>query len=158
MADNKTRRRSRYVYAEQSLESVRRDIQRDGFRETMLKAYGGELEPLHEYLRAFLHEDHADEIANFHKRRLRRDLCKDPPSPERKAEDRIISVVKYRLKYLRQRLGHPLPSGESERQVDQAWTDLAENDNLYNANHAGINKERILKEIRRGVKRKPPKA
>jgi hypothetical protein len=154
MADNKTRKRSRYVFHAQSRESVRKHIQYAGFRETMLKAYGGELEPLHGYLRTFLRE-HADEIAEFLKRRLRRAryLIKDPPTPEREAEDRIIRIVLYRLKYVGQRLGHPLPRGEYQRQIDQAWDDLGENDNLFNADHALINNERILKAIRRGKKR-----
>jgi hypothetical protein len=153
-ADNKKRRDSCHDFAPQSLESNRKHIQYAGFHETMLKTYRGELEPLHEYFRTFLREDHAEEIAAFFKRRLRRDrhLITAPPSPEREAEDRIIGLALCKLKYLRKQLGHRLPDGEYQRQIDQAWDDLAENDELFNADHALINNKRILKVVQRGKK------
>src|SRR5262244_2321334 len=90
-ANNKMRRRSRYEdeYVGQSREDVKRHIQYASFLETMRQAYGGKLEPLHEYLRAFL-PDQANAIIQWAKRRLRRDLIKRVPSPERVAEDMII--------------------------------------------------------------------
>jgi hypothetical protein len=159
VADNKARRPSRFKYHGRSLEDVRQRIQFERFRETMLKAHGGELEPLHEYLRAFLPRDHPDKIIEWARRRLRRELLKRAPSPEREAEDLIISYVQHRLKSERQRLGgRPLSRGAYQRLIKQVCTDLAEDDLLVPADPARINYERILKCVRRGVKRKRPKA
>jgi hypothetical protein len=155
VADDKTRRPSRFKYRGRSLEDVKRHIQFADFRETMLKAYGGDLEPLHEYLHAFLPKNHADVIIEWARRRQRRDLIKSMPSPEREAEDLIISYVEHRLKCERQR---PLPRGGYQRLIKQVCADLAEDDLLVPADPARINYERILKCVRRGKKRKRPKA
>jgi hypothetical protein len=152
VADNKARRPSRFKYFGRSPEDVRRRIQFQCFHETMLKAYGGELGPLHEYLRAFLPRNHADKIIEWARRRLRRDVIKRAPSPEREAEDLIIAHVIGRLRYARQR---PLPHGEYQRLIEQVATELAELGDLNAADQ--INYERILKSVRRGKKLKRPK-
>jgi hypothetical protein len=155
VADNKARRPRRFEYRGRSLEDVRQRIQFECFPETMLNAYGGELEPLREYLRAFLPtKNHADEIIKWASQRLRRDLIKRVPSPEREAEDLIIAHVIGKLKYARQR---PLPHGEYQHLIKEVWGDLAEDGQLHPADPEGINYERILKCVRRGKKRKRPK-
>jgi len=156
VTDNKTpRRSSRYVYAERSAQDVKRHTQRALFPEAVRQAYGGNLEPLHEYLRAFLPEYHADAIIEWARRRLRRGLIKRAPSPEREAEDLIIAYVRGRLRYRRQR---PLPGGEYQRLIEQVSSELAEEGDLDRADPERINYKRILKSIRRGKKRKHPKA
>jgi hypothetical protein len=155
VADNKARGPSRFRYHGRSLEDVRQRIQFERFRETMVKAYGGELEPVHEYLRVFLPgKNHADEIIEWASRRLRRDLIKRVPSPEREAEDLIIAHVIGKLKYARQR---PLPRGEYRRLIEQVGSYLAELGDLSAADSARMDYERILKCVRRGKKRKRPK-
>jgi hypothetical protein len=150
VADNKTRGASRYVYFERSREDVRQHIQYCGFRETMRQAYGGELEPLHEYLRAFL-PDHAYAIIEWARRCLRQDYIKRVPSPERVAEDMIIAFAKFRLIFVRQQFGdRPLPHGEYQRVIDEVWSFLAEGGDLNDADYEKISNERILKVIGRG--------
>jgi hypothetical protein len=117
----------------------------------MRQAYAGKLEALHEYLRAFLHEDHADEIMEWAKPRLRRDLFQNVLSEE--AEDLIIGLVKNSLKDVRQRLGgHRLPDGEYQRLIDQSRTELVKDGVLDAADLKEIKNERILKVLRRAAK------
>jgi hypothetical protein len=152
-----TKTRRRFVYHQRSKQDVDRHLQFVGFPETMRHAYGGKLERLHDYLRTFLPADHADTIIDWAKRRLRHDLNKYIPNPERDAEDQIIELVKHKLKYVPRRLGSQSRAyGEYQRQIDWAWAKLAEAGDLYPADPARINNARIKKVVRRGAKR--PKA
>src|SRR5262245_51161091 len=128
------------VFSPQSCASGKQAIQEADFRETMRQAYGGKLEPLHEYLRAFLLKDHADVIMEWAKRRLRQDLItKKPPKPKRVAADLIIAHVRGRLRDVRKWLGgHPLRRGEYQRLIDQSCTELAEDGDLDPADLEGI--------------------
>ena len=148
---NKTRRPSRFTYVKPTAQDVNQRIQRHSFDEALRQAYGGNLEPLHEYLRAFLLEDNAKAITEFHRRRLRHDLIKRVASPERRAENHIAGMARWRLKMRRKLFGR-LPSGALQEEIKAVAESLLED--FHDADPERINYRRILNMVRRGTKQR----
>ena len=146
--------RRRFNYRQLTPEDVERHLQHGRFDETMRQARGGNFEPLHDYFRTFLPSDHADTIIEFTKQRLRRDLIKSPPSPERQAEDAITAEARYRIRMLQRRHG-VLPRGAYQRVIDQSAEELAEDGELGRSDPARMDFKRIKNAVRRGKPRRP---
>jgi hypothetical protein len=139
--------RRRFVYRQRSPEYVKRRIQRAKFDDALRQANGGNLDPLHDWLRDLL-PDHADALAEFHKRRLRRDIGKPVPSAERLAEDEIIGQSINLIKALQHRFGR-LDPGTYQRVIDHTAALLAEDGELGHSDPARMDYKRILKTVRR---------
>ena len=139
--------RQRFVYRQRSPEYVKQRIQRAKFDEALSQAKGRNLQPLHDWLRDLLPDYAAEALAEFHKRRLRRDIGKSPPSAERLAEDEIIGQSINLIKALRRRYGE-LDDGTYQRVIDHSAALLAEDGDLGHSDPARINYKRILKTVR----------
>jgi hypothetical protein len=152
---NKT---SRFVYHQRSPEDVERNMRRvtlRKLREALRHANAGNLNPLHDFLRDYLPDDHVDALAEWHKRRLRRDLIKNAPSSEREAENTIAGLAIHEIKMLQRQFGK-LPSGTYPKVIDWAATVLAEDGELYRSDPANIDYNRILKIVRRSAYQRFP--
>lgn len=153
VTNNKTRRRSRFVYDTRSAHDMKRHILCASFPEALRQAYGGNLESLHEYLRAFLPEDHAKTITEFHRRRLRRDLIKKVASPAPRAEDLIAEMARRRLGNRRKLFGK-LPPGAFQQEIKAVAESLGEEGEINDADPERIDYKRILNMVRRGTKQR----
>jgi hypothetical protein len=154
VTDNKTLRRlSRFKYTERSAQDVEQHIQRGSFPEALRQASGGNLEPLHKYLRAFLPEDHADVIIEWARRRLRPDLIKKAASPERQAENLIAATARWGLRNRRKYFGK-LPRGAIQQEIRAAADLLGEDGDLSPADPDRIDFKRIRDIVKRGTKRR----
>jgi hypothetical protein len=152
MAERPPRRR--FKYRQLTPEEVERQLQYARFDEIMRQARDGNLAPLHDYFRSFLPSHHADALIEFTKQRLRRDIFKKPPSPEREAEDAIAAGARYQIKKLQRRFGK-LPRGTYQQVIDKVAEWLAEDGELDHSDPTKINFKRIGTKVRRGkAKRK----
>jgi hypothetical protein len=143
------RRAKRRVYKPVSFETMRRIIQNGRFPDAMRQAYGGDLEPLHEYLRTHLPADHVDEIAAFHQRRLRRDF-KRALKPAEEAAHRIVAIAKKIKRY-----GGKISRGDYQRAIDRVTEMLDVDGELSGVDRlqlVELNKS-MLNALRRGKKR-----
>jgi hypothetical protein len=140
--------RRRFNYRQRSPEYVKRRIQHAKFDEALRQAKGGNLDPLHDWLRDLLPDYAADALAEFHKLRLRRDIGKRVPSAERLAEDEIIRLSMYRIKMLQHRFGK-LDPGIYKLLIDHSAELLAEDGELGHSDPERIDYKRILKTVRR---------
>lgn len=153
MAERPPRRR--FKYRQPTPEEVERQLQYVRFDETMRRARGGNLAPLHDYFRTFLPVDHADALIKFTEQRLRRDLIKRPLNPEREAENAIAAAARYQIKRLRRRYGGKLPDGIHQQVINKVTEWLAEDDELGHSDPAKIDFKRIGIKVGRGkAKRK----
>jgi hypothetical protein len=137
--------RQRFVYQQRTPDDVERQIRRAAFPEAMRQAESGNLEPL----RALLPAEQAGAIIDFMNRRLRRDLIKRLPSPEREAENAIAALARYRIKLLQRRFGK-LPRGTYQRVIDWSAADLAEDGELNRSDPERIDWKRIMTAVGRG--------
>jgi hypothetical protein len=129
-----------------------RQIQRAGFRDALRQADGGNLEPMHAYLRTFLPADyHADALIKRLKR-VRRDL-KKPPTLEREDEDAIIGLTRVRLRFERLRVRGTGKRVSYKRVIPQAARVLAEAGELR-GNPKRIDWQRIADTVKRGKRRR----
>ena len=130
---------------------MKQRIQRAKFDEALSQAKGGNLDPLHDWLRDLLPDYAAEALAEFHKRRLRRDIGNPLRSAERLAEDEIIGRSINRIRMLRRSAAADDGSddGTYQRVIDHSAALLAEDGDLGHSDPDRINYKRILKTVRR---------
>jgi hypothetical protein len=151
-ADRKRDQKSRN-YKPVTFATMQQMIHGGRFDETMRKADGGNLAPLSKYLHAFLPTNHADAIAAFHQRRLRRDLS-PPLTASQVAAGDIVAIAKG-IKLGVKQCGGRIRKGDYRRFIDRATELLALDGELNCIDHdqlANLN-DWMLNALRRGKKR-----
>jgi hypothetical protein len=125
------------------------------FREVMRSAKGGDLEPLHKWMRSLMPMEWADAIHDFQQRRLRHQLDRTI-SAEREVEDELISDVRHHLNLRRQSVGR-LEDGALWSEMDAAKERHGQRDEWRRFDPVRINDQRIFNAVKRGPRAKRPR-